>query len=351
VGRSVAFGFMPIGSRIKTGATVQEEEIAHRVRQCDTRWVKEKRQAPRTRSWQVRCSVVLVAAFMIVIAGCSTSTKPTTSITSSTQKRAPAPVVTAIAPSSGPTAGGTTVTITGSGFTGVTKVAFGKVAVKNFNVLSDTKITAASPAQAASMQTVFVTSAGGTSAPILSIATFFYDAPVPTVTAISPTSGPIAGGTTVTITGSGFIGAGQVTFGPDAAAGFTVVSDTEITAVSPPQSPGARDVLVTTAGGTNMAATPVDQFAYEGPVPTVTAISPTSGPIAGGTTVTITGSGFIGASQVTFGPDAAAGFTVVSDTEITAVSPGQAASTRNITVTTAGEASAPVAADAFTYKP
>ena len=75
--------------------------------------------------------------------------------------------------------------------------------------------------------------------------------PVPVVTGISPTSAALAGGTIVTITGTGFTGATKVDFGAVAATSFTVVSDTEITAVSPAQAVGTHDVLVTTPGGTS----------------------------------------------------------------------------------------------------
>ena len=312
--------------------------------------MKEERRATRTRSWRARGPLALTAAFAVVIAGCSTKHPPSTEPTTSTGNTAPVPVVMAVAPSSGTTAGGTPVTITGTGFTGTTKVAFGPVAASSFTVVSATQITAVSPAQAASMQIVFVTTAGGTSAPVVSLAPFSYDAPVPTVTAIAPSSGPIAGGTTITITGTGFTGTGKVAFGPVAATNFTVVSDTLITAVSPAQTPGPRDILVTTAGGTNAPAATVGQFTYQAPVPTVTGVAPTSGPVAGGTPVTITGTNFTGATKVAFGPVAATSFTVVSDTQITAVSPAQAASTRNIVVTTAGATSTAVAVDQFTYK-
>jgi hypothetical protein len=85
-------------------------------------------------------------------------------------------------------------------------------------------------------------------------------------------------------------------------------------------------------------------------VPTVTAISPTSGPTTGGTTVTITGTNFTGATKVLFGTVAATSYSVVSSTKITAVSPAQAATTHNIYVTTPSGTSAAVAADDYTYK-
>jgi hypothetical protein len=92
-----------------------------------------------------------------------------------------------------------------------------------------------------------------------------------------------------------------------------------------------------------------DVFTYKLTKPAVAGVSPTSGTTAGGTTVTITGSGFTGATKVVFGVVAATSYTVVSDTEITAVSPAQAAAIHNIYVTTPVGTSAPVAADEFTY--
>jgi YVTN family beta-propeller protein len=75
----------------------------------------------------------------------------------------PPPTVTAVAPNSGSTAGGTGVTITGTNLTGATAVKFGGVAATNVNVVSGTSITAASPAGSAGAVDVTVTTAGGTS--------------------------------------------------------------------------------------------------------------------------------------------------------------------------------------------
>ncbi|MGO9857079.1 MAG: IPT/TIG domain-containing protein [Acidimicrobiales bacterium] len=78
----------------------------------------------------------------------------------------PVPTVSKVSPNSGPVAGGTSVTITGSGFTGATSVAFGAVATTNFTVVSSTQITAVAPAQPAGLHNVFVTGPGGTSAAV-----------------------------------------------------------------------------------------------------------------------------------------------------------------------------------------
>ena len=84
--------------------------------------------------------------------------------------------------------------------------------------------------------------------------------------------------------------------------------------------------------------------------PSVTGVSPSSGPTAGGTSVKITGSGLIGASAVRFGAQNAGSFTVDSDGQITASSPAAPAGTVEITVTTPAGASATSAADRYTYQ-
>jgi hypothetical protein len=85
--------------------------------------------------------------------------------------------------------------------------------------------------------------------------------PAPEITAVTPPFGSIAGGTTVTISGSGFTKASEVKFG-STLAGFTVDSDTEITATVPSSaSPGSVDVLVTTFAGTN-PNTRFDDYLY-----------------------------------------------------------------------------------------
>jgi hypothetical protein len=85
----------------------------------------------------------------------------------------------------------------------------------------------------------------------------------PAVTELSPVTGPAAGGTTVTINGTGFTGATKVSFGPDAATGVTVVSATQITAASPAHAAGQVNVKVTTPAGTSPAVTG-DQYTYTG---------------------------------------------------------------------------------------
>ena len=95
-------------------------------------------------------------------------------------------------------------------------------------MVNDTTITATSPAGTSTVD-VTVTTPGGTSATSPADQFTYTAAVAPTVTGLSPTSGPEAGGTLVTITGTGFTGATAVDFGTTAATGVTVVDDTTIT--------------------------------------------------------------------------------------------------------------------------
>ncbi|CAN7403178.1 IPT/TIG domain-containing protein [Aminobacter sp. LjRoot7] len=255
------------------------------------------------------------------------------------------PTVTALSANRGSTAGGGSVTLTGTGFTHATDVTFGG-ATAGFIAIDDTNIVVFSlPAHSAGLVNVVVTSPGGASA-AAAANEFTYIAP-PTVTAVSPTSGPTAGGTSVILTGTGFTGATDVNLGA-AAATFDVNSDTQITATSPAGSAGTVDITVRTVGGTS-ATSAADQFTYVAP-PTVTSITPTSGPASGGTFITITGTGFTGATAVSFGGTAATSFTFISPTQITATSPA-GSGTVDVRVTAVGGTSAVSAADQFTYIP
>ncbi|MGO9971468.1 MAG: IPT/TIG domain-containing protein [Solirubrobacteraceae bacterium] len=253
------------------------------------------------------------------------------------------PKVSRIAPAAGPLGGGTKVTITGSGFTGATAVHFG-AAVASFTGDSATQITATAPVGSPGAVNVTVKTAGGTSA--TSKADLFTYDPVPTVTGIAPSAGPVNGGTQATITGTGFTGATAVHFGATVAS-LKSDSATQIVATAPVGPPGAADVTVTTAGGTS-ATSKADLFTYD-PVPTVTGIAPSAGPVGGGTQVTITGTGFTGATGIDFGGTAAPSFTVDSDTQITANSPAGSAGVVDVTVVSPGGTSATHSADAFTY--
>jgi uncharacterized delta-60 repeat protein len=112
---------------------------------------------------------------------------------------------------------------------------------QNFTGLIDEARVYSSALSATDIQNSFISDGGTLSAP--------------TVTAISPTSGSTAGGTSVTLTGTNFTGATGVTIGGAAATGVSVVSATSITCTTPAGTAGTASVVVTTAGGSNAANT------------------------------------------------------------------------------------------------
>ncbi|MDR3468888.1 MAG: IPT/TIG domain-containing protein [Xanthobacteraceae bacterium] len=255
-----------------------------------------------------------------------------------------APTVTAVNPNSGSALGGTAVTITGTNFTGATAVTFGGTAAATFTVVNATTISATTPAHGAGVVAVAVTTPGGGTGTGNNLFTFVSSSP-PTVTAISPNHGDVGGGTSVTITGTNFTNATAVTIGGAAVQFKVVVNSTTITATTGAHAAGVADTVVTTTSGTS-ATSSADQFTYTSK-PTVSGISPNSGPSAGGTTVTITGTNLTGATSVLFGSTPA---TIVSNgpNSITATAP-PGSGTVNVTVTTIGGTSAVSTPDQFTY--
>ncbi len=171
---------------------------------------------------------------------------------------------------------------------------------------------------------------------------------LPTVTALSPATGPGAGGTTVRISGTDLAGTTSVAFGSAPASAVTVNSaGTLVTARAPAHLAGTVDVTVTAAGGTS-APSPTDRYTYN--LPVVSRLTKVSGSTAGGTTVKIAGSGLQGATSVLFGSTPATRFTVNSaGTVATVISPPGSAGTVNVTVVTTGGTSAVSVADRFTY--
>lgn len=165
------------------------------------------------------------------------------------------------------------------------------------------------------------------------------------VSSIAPESGPLGGGTTVTIAGRGFVAGAQVYFGNQQAASVAFVSSTTLRAISP-AGEGGVDVRVTQAGSTS-SAQPVDVFTYGPPV--VMGLSPSTGPSAGGIRVTIDGVGFAIGAQVFFGSIACTQLRVTSSRSIEVVVPPGTPGTVDVTVATPAGRSTRSPSDRFTY--
>jgi len=257
-----------------------------------------------------------------------------------------APAITSMTPTSGPGSGGTKVTITGTDLQAASAINFGTTAGTSISVnTTGTQVTVNSPAHVVGLVDIRVTTPGGTS-PVTTADQFTFTGP--TITALSPATGPTGGGTTVKITGTSLTGATSVKFGANAATGVTVnTAGTLLTVTAPAGTAGVADITVTTPGGTS-ATVAADQYTYV--TPSVTAITPTSGTVAGGTSVKISGTMLTGATAVKFGTTAATSFTVATTGSlITATAPAGVAGTVDITVVTPSGTTAVVAGDKFTY--
>ena len=262
-----------------------------------------------------------------------------------------APTVTGLNPTSGPATGGTHVQIFGTGFTGATAIFFGSINAGAFALISPTEIDTAAPAGIAGQTVnVTVTTPGGTSA-VSAADQFTYTAVVaaPTVTSVSPNMGSSAGGTVVTISGTGFTGVTQVYFGGLVAASYSVLSPTTIQATTPASPLGTVDVTAITSGGTS-ATSIADQFTFTtaNPGPVITSVIPNFSSFQGNA-VSIHGSGFTGATEVVFGTVVYFGFFVISDSEIDMPGPGAMPGTVDVRVITPAGESPITPADQFTF--
>ena len=148
--------------------------------------------------------------------------------------------------------------------------------------------------------------------------------PSPHVIVVVPDQGPTAGGQVVTINGMGFAPGAAVTFDGQPATAVSVdPSGTAITATTPAGSAGPADVRVVQEDQT--AELPAG-YTYLNPgAPTIETVSPSSGPIAGGQTVTITGQGFTPDTSARVDGTPLTDVRVLSSTALTAVTPAHAA--------------------------
>ncbi|HLN42637.1 MAG TPA: IPT/TIG domain-containing protein, partial [Acidimicrobiales bacterium] len=189
----------------------------------------------------------------------------------------------------------------------------------------------------------------GAANPSVAVGMFLAPPVGPVVNSVSPSGGPIAGGTSVTVTGTNLTGATAVNFGGTAGTGVSVNGGgTSLTVNAPAEAAGTINVTVTTPAGTS-ATSSADDYTYFA-VPTVTGVAPNTGTASGGTSVTVTGTNLAGETAVKFGATAGTGVSVNGGgTSLTVNTPAGAVGTVDVTVTTPGGTSATSAADKFAY--
>jgi PKD repeat protein len=237
------------------------------------------------------------------------------------------PSLSSVRPEEGPVAGGTRVVISGSGLTGTRRVAFGGVAASAVLVLDDGRVECTTPPATSGAVDVTLDALAG---PATLREGFTYGPGRVVLTRLVPAHGPSAGGPRIELEGSGFYassaGTTEVRFGGAPASGVVVLNDTRLSCVPPPGAPGAVvDVLVTNQNG-NALGVRAYRYSLQ---PALSGLVPASGSPFGGTSVTLTGSGFTRdearAHVVRFGGVAAEDVQVVDDATLTCRAPGGAA--------------------------
>jgi hypothetical protein len=239
------------------------------------------------------------------------------------------PAVTGLSPTSGPAIGGTTVTISGVHLGKATEVLFGGVPATSFTLVNQRTIVAVSPPSLSLSldRIVHVTVvAGDNPSPSVDADQFTYVSMRPVITAVNPPAGFAS--IEITLTGENFTGTSSVQFfdgfdpihnPPRAAESFRIVDDHTLVVRTPSCCfTGRTFVEVTNPFGTGGG-----EFTFLLP-PSVSSVFPTHGPASGGTAITVRGSGFTGATAVSFSnplSSAFASFTVLDDSTLVVVSP------------------------------
>ena len=262
---------------------------------------------------EITCTAAAHAAGGVPVVVVNTDGQSDT-LASAVMYRSSAPRVTAVSPTVLPLAGGS-VTITGTGFLAGVTATVGGASCASLSAVSSTSVTCTAAAHAVGAVSVVATNSDSQAGTLVGGVTFVG---APRVLSVAPTRLPAAGGL-LTLGGSGFLAGATVTVGGASCASGHVVSVSTLTCTAPSHSAGVVAVMVT--GSDGQSATLQNAVTYLAPVPAVDGFSPPSGPVVGGTLVTITGSNFDSSAIVNIGTSRCVSVVVVSSSTITCVTP------------------------------
>lgn len=210
------------------------------------------------------------------------------------------PAVASVAPSQVSTLGGTAIRVDGSNFSNNPLLFVGLSPATGVAQINPNRIEGAAPPGTVGPADLTVTNTDGQSATLSGA--LQYVVPPPSVSSITPSSGPGSGGTRVEIVGNGFQFGAVVSFGSVNASNVNVLSPTRLEATAPPGSDGPVAVTITNPDAQSVTVN--NGFSYVA-APLVSAVTPTSGPISGGTAIQISGRFFRAGATVTVGGVAA----------------------------------------------
>jgi Tol biopolymer transport system component len=260
------------------------------------------------------------------------------------------PYIASISPASGLTSGGNLVDIYGGNFFGGggSIVRWGNAdLVPQF--VNGGHLRVAAPAAAVGIVSVRVRNGGLETDPVSY--TYTNAVSAPTITSLAPPTGPVTRtpDLPVTINGTGFVNGATVRFGETPSTSVTFVGANELSVTAPDVLvSGPVSVVVTNPdGGTAVSPAP---FVYtDAPAaPSITSVTPQSGLVTGGTSITLIGTGFQAGSAVTVGGVPATDVQVLSSATIMATTPAGVAGSQAVRVTTPAAQSAD---SSFTYEP
>jgi YD repeat-containing protein len=255
-----------------------------------------------------------------------------------------APTIDAVTPNHGHTGATVTVSFTGTHLTGAA-ITTDNPGILVRDVLTTPTAVSASfvlsfSARPVATAVTLTTSTGSAAT------TFTVNASAPTMTTLSPTSGPVT--RMVTITGAGFsstVGLNQIRFNGVSAPTLSATA-TSLTAQAPS---GATTGLVTVTVGGLTSNEVMFTVGNAGPPPTLAAIAPSVGSVHGGQQTALTCTGFIAGTTVTIADKPAAVLTLVSATSLIVQVPASIAGPADVAVTnTNGDA---IAQHGYTYLP
>ena len=220
---------------------------------------------------------------------------------------APPPKLFGVVPSSGPESGGGTILVTGSNLTADGMLYLGMKPVAQYTFLNISVVSGVTPVGTPGPVTVSYVAADGQDATLQNGYTYV---PAPGIDSVSPGTGPVEGGTEVTIVGQNFQPQAQVLFGSEPAASALVENSLIIHAVAPPGLPGEVDVTVVNMDGQGGVAQGAFTYLL---APELLDIAPLSGPATGGTPISIWGTNLAAGLTVTIGGEEAGSVKVVND--------------------------------------
>lgn len=235
----------------------------------------------------------------------------------------PPPVVTSLSSNSDNLTGGKSIYVNGSNFASGSKVFFGANEATNVSFVSNARLQVTVPASgSAGTVDVTVRKPDGTTGTLPNGFTYIAPPPPPSpvVTSVSENNGYLTGGTSVYVNGSNFTSGSRVFFGPNEATNVSLESSTKLQATVPASgSAGAVNVTVISASGTQgLLANGYTYKLY--PTPVIDQVTPNSGLVTGGETITIQGSNFFIGLKVYFGTTEAVVSSITS-TQLNVVSP------------------------------